>query len=216
MSLKDFLLELQESGSVAIASPEEPSLDDIQGIKQPLQEMDRRARLEAAFARPPLSLGAACWAAMTLYRGCQFLVFRDSGAKEVQRALAHACPEPPSPRSAHSVDLTFRHLPELVSLASGLAPADPLVTGLRFLARAWPLSSVGLANLEDVEKLEIDGFFADRSLRQLYLDRIVARRDGSRLADPRVRRGIRENLGLYRELAPEIAALLESPREEDG
>jgi len=73
------------------------------------------------------------------------------------------------------------------------------------IARAWPLSSVGVAGVSDVD---VDPFIDHPSLRRLYADRIVERRDASRLGDPRVRAAVREAIGAHDELVP--ASLLES------
>jgi len=75
------------------------------------------------------------------------------------------------------------------------------------LAREWPLSSVGVRDLggqcDPAQLTEIAGH---ASLRQLYTDRIVARRDLGRLGHPGVREGVREALGLFDALCPELAA----------
>ena len=46
------------------------------------------------------------------------------------------------------------------------------------------------------------------ALLALYVDRVIATRDVSRLADARVRDGVRRALGLHTELAPQLAAAL--------
>ena len=70
------------------------------------------------------------------------------------------------------------------------------------LGRRWPLSSVGVANLGTVDP---PPFVHHDCLLQLYVDRIIASKDRSRMNDPVVREAIRAAIGLYPELAPEIA-----------
>src|SRR4029079_16978759 len=87
---------------------------------------------------------AARWAATLLYRVCQLLVYRELDETLVRAALHTACPEPMSAAVAYSVDLTFRHLPDLMTLVRAAAEQDILVADLRKLANVWPLSSVGM------------------------------------------------------------------------
>jgi hypothetical protein len=174
-----------------------------------LESLDRQARLELAFEGPGLDLRAATWAANQLYRTCQLLVFRDGEPGAIRQALSAAGPEPVTPEVVYSVDLTFRYLPDLMTLARAAASeGDPLVDTLLGLARAWPLSSVGM---RDVGEVNVDAFRGHPALRQLYIDRIIARRDLSRLADPRVREAVREAIGLYPQLAPELAGAIHTP-----
>jgi hypothetical protein len=103
------------------------------------------------------------------------------------------------------VDLAFQFLPELISLARGIAEQDPLVEGLRTLAAAWPLSSVGVRDLPDY--LDVTPFIDEPCLRRLYADRIVERKDLLRLNHPAAREAVREALGEHRYLAKEVAAV---------
>jgi hypothetical protein len=58
--------------------------------------------------------------------------------------------------------------------------------------------------------ISIDGFADHPALVMLYVDRVIARRDVSRLLDRRVRQRIQQALGMYAELAPELAAALDA------
>lgn len=206
MSLRSFLTALEEGTRVRVASYETGApLEAGEAVREALLELDRQARLELPRTPPPLSLESAIWGAITLYRGCQFLVYREVSADAVKEALAEGCPEPASPAAVYSVDLTFRSLPDLLSLARGLAADDPLVTELMRLAREWPLSSVGV---RDLPAVEVSAFIVDACLRQLYVDRIIERRDASRLTHSGVREAVRASLGLHDTLAPDIATRL--------
>jgi hypothetical protein len=83
-----------------------------------------------------------------------------------------------------------------------LSNGDPLVQELKKLAAAWPLSSVGVSDLTD---LNLDTFIGHPALGRLYADRVVAAAETSRLGDPRVDDLLRADLGIHRDLAPEIA-----------
>ncbi|MEK7866319.1 MAG: hypothetical protein AAB434_06515 [Planctomycetota bacterium] len=202
MSVKSFLIALIENGKVRVDRPREEAAREVLGAEDVLRQMDSHARLEAPGEPPRLSVGAAVWGALTLYRGAQLLVHRDAEADYVRKALAAPCPEKASPEAAWSVDLALRYLPDLLSLSRGVAEDDPLVTELARIARDWPLSSVGARG---VEARDLSAILDHPSLRRIYLDRVVERRDLSRLGPPRVDEGVRETLGAYPELWPEAA-----------
>lgn len=147
---------------------------------------------------PVLVIEAAAWAASRLYRCAQFLVYREIGPDIVEAEFAQACPAP-SPEVCYSVDLAFCFLPDLIALARGISPEDPLTLGLTDLARRWPLSSVGVRGIgEDLGDL---GFLDDPSLRRLYADRIIERGDVERLREWRAAEAVREALGAFPRLA---------------
>lgn len=205
MSVRDFLVDLSSTGRVRVARSDLARSPPVAEIAPILMDMDLAARIEMAGEAPPVSMPAATWAALVFYQGALALAHRDIDAGMVRAALARACPAPPSPWVAYSVDLTFRWLPDLIALARGIAPSDQLVLGLLDLARTWPLSSVGVAG---VGKVSSDGFFEHPSLRMLYVDRILERGDVARLEDPLVREAVHECLGDQRHLAPAFAAAL--------
>jgi len=121
-----------------------------------------------------------------------------------------ACPQPLSADAIYSADLLLRYLGDLMTMARAVADRDILVTELSRLAGQWPLSSIGAAKIDpnQLDVRAVDMVMADRCLRQLYIDRVIARRDLSRLEHPGVRDGVHEALGLYHELWPEAAARL--------
>jgi hypothetical protein len=168
--------------------------------------MDIQARSELALACPSFQAHAALWAARILYHLCQFTACRDIGPEQIHATCRVPCPAPHNPETAWSVDLSFRHLPDVYRLAH-LSQADPLVEELKELAAAWPLSSVGLPGLS---KPAVDSFIEHESLRRLYADRIVASGDTSRVGyDPRVDQILRADLGIHQQLAPDLARRLQ-------
>jgi MoxR-vWA-beta-propeller ternary system domain bpX4 len=205
MTLRDFLSRLSTDGVAAVTADEMFEPDD--GWRDTVREWDAVQRRELAFSAPELSLAAAEWAALRLYRGCQALICRDVAPDDLRRFLAEPCLEPAgAAATVYSVDLVFRFLPDLVKLAQRVERGDPLVAELMKLARDWPLSSVGIADIGDVDAAQV---LAHPSLRQLYIDRILAAGDTSRLHDPAVRLAARTSLGIFPALAPTIAAALD-------
>ncbi len=173
-----------------------------------LREREERVREDLAGVAPLYDAVAAGWAARAFHRACQFLVDREPGEEVVRAALAPACPSAPGASTAYSVDLIFGFLPDLLRLAEQRAPGEALTALLRGWARAWPLSSVGIAAGEVTAGDEV---LAQPALRRLYLDRIVARGAKDRLGSSGLRRWIEADAGAYPELAGKFSILTPSP-----
>ena len=203
MNLPDFLTQLAESG-VAVVTADE-ALEPGGGVDEIVRAWDAVQRGEMAGTAPELIPAAAEWAAVRLYRGCQALVCRELPPAEMQAMLREPCPAQASAAADYSVDLLFRFLPDLVALARRVSRGDPLVEELLALARAWPLSSVGIEGVGAVDPARL---LAHPGLRQLYVDRILATGDAARLNDDTVRTAVKTALGAFPELAPGIAAAM--------
>jgi len=204
MEASQFIDDLLELGRVQVSF----QLLAPDAFRQGVEDLDRVAREELAAHPPQLEPAVAQWAMSVLYSAAQALVYRDIEADAVRAALSRPCPLAPSPEVCYSADLAFRYLPDLIRLARGIAQEDALVKGLSELAQAWPLSSVGVAGLK---QLDVEPFIGHCSLRQLYVDRILQRSDAGRLDHPLVRQAVRQAIGGFRELAsPDILATIEN------
>jgi hypothetical protein len=200
-----FLNDLLATGRIRAAADAVASAAALESLPRAILRADISARLELPGNPPALSSPAAVWAGTIFYQACQYLVHREFDAATVRKGLGKPCPQSPSPSVCYSVDLVFRYLPDLLSLARGISQEDPLVEGLLVLARQWPLSSVGVDLPSRVDPVS---FITDRCLRTLYAERIIARSDISRLDHPGAADAVREALGFHPELAPAIAAKL--------
>ena len=201
MGIESFLSSLFQDGRVRVAN-EDPSDDELARVDDLLADFERQYRDDLPGTPPPVYRPAARFGAATLYCVCRFLALRDIDAAAIERALRAEPDLPRSPVSDYSVDLTLRFLPDVYRLAVAAAPGDPLAAEIVRLARRWPLSSVGIPAAEDAEAGTL---FDDPCLGRLYVDRIIARRDSGRLNDPRVRAMVTASLGMYPDLAPDIA-----------
>ena len=201
-----FLRALLEHGRVRVDPPTEKltAADDAE-LTVVLRDWEAANRAEFPGAPPAVSWAVVQWALAQFYRACQFAVYRDVPASTVTTTLSAACPAAPRPSQHYSVDLIFRFLPDLLRLAKSTSEGDPLCDCLRCWASEWPLSSVGMAG---VNQADISPVYEDAGLLRLYVDRVIARRNASRLNDPRVRSAVRAALGHFDELAPPIAAAL--------
>ena len=198
MTLTIFLTQLSKDGMALVDN--DPVLSPDDDWTEIISAWDAIQREELAFTAPPLSLSAAHWAAQRLYYDCQSLICRDISSAELNRHPPYT--ETHTPSVIYSVDLLFRFLPALVTFARRLAQNDPLVNELLTLAHTWPLSSVGIQGVAPIDPSQTVEIVSHPSLRQLYVDRILATNDTARLSDPILRQSALSSLGAYPELAP--------------
>jgi hypothetical protein len=209
MGLASFLSELFEHGRVRVEEPiptktglRPPPADDRAAAEARLRERDAAVRLEFPGEAPAFEPQLALWGAEQFFRACQFAVYRDVPAEVIDVILTLPCPAADAAAQYYHIDLTFRFLPDLARLARTASANDPLCERLHEWANRWPLSSVGIPG---VEPDAADRAWEHAGLLRLYVDRVVALRDTSRLIDPRVRRALRTALGCHDRLAPQLA-----------
>jgi hypothetical protein len=207
MSLPVFLNMLFDHGRIRVPICSPIPADELAEARRVLVEFESGYRLTLPGEPPEFLVETACWAAVVLYRACQCLVYRELDVPQTLPSLKVQVSGPRQPAHHYSSDVVLRFLPDAWRLSRDVARGDPLVQYLHELAGSWPLSSVGIA---DVNVLHLDEFAHDRSLLAVYTDRIVERQDRSRLAEPRVRAAIRTSIGMFPDLAPEMASALEA------
>ena len=199
--LSHFIQCLWAGGDVVLTTSSAPGPDDAARATPELLTLEAEYRRGLPGTPPAVHLAAAEWALTGLYRACQFLVYRELPEEQLRADLGRACPAAADPGVCYSVDLSFRFLPEVYRLTRAANANDPLLDGLRNWANTWPLSSVGISGLTPGP---LDSFLCDACLRMIYVDRILACQDQSRLSDPRVADAVRAGLGGFRELSPTI------------
>ncbi len=140
-------------------------------------------RMQCPGDAPQFSVEVADGAAQVALAISQAIVYRETEIEETMRVIVGAgfaldglideCP------SAHySVDLVFRFLPQLLERAERVSVDDPLADLIIRLLRRWPLSSVGV---QRIQLTEVPSPLRHPSLWRMYIDRIIQRRDVSRL-----------------------------------
>jgi hypothetical protein len=200
---------LLEGGRVVLKTPFVPAPAELAAAESVLAEFEQRYRLEMPGEAPAFSPSAAIWGAELTYLACQCLAFREIDEAELNRRLSRSFAGSRDASVHYSVDLTLRLLPDLYHRARSTSRNDPLVACLQDWAEAWPLSSLGMPEKPDkkapTDPKLIDPILAHASLRTLYVDRIIARNDLSRLSDRRVAELVTAAIGLHHELAPEMA-----------
>ncbi len=194
MTLTNFLTHLVEEGHAYMDNAIQPfDPDDWQNAADFLQTVYQNDCLDMPDRPPQYLAAAALWAAQFFYRAVQCTVLRDLEAETVKELLK-PYPEPPTPEAIYSIDLTFRHLPDLFKLAKGLAPDDILVTILRENAVRWHFSSVGMDVGADITHAHV---LAHPSLRLAYTDRIIQAKDIKRVNSDAIRELVETALGDY-------------------
>ena len=208
MSVLTFWASIDEGARARVTSPDEPGSREITELEILLKNKELATRKELAFNPPELDMLAAKWAAIQLYRAAQFLLFRDLSSATIKDALSKPCvSDVKLPATVYSVDLCFCYLPGVVRQATAISADDPLTHAVRKWAQEWPLSSVGIPRVEEISAASLDPIFIQPSLRTLYADRIIERKDKSRLNDPRVQEAVREALGAHRSWHPEMSSV---------
>ena len=213
-----FLTDLFESGQLRLvpgAIDESENADvDAAAVAAVLREREARARLDLSAEAPSLDLDAALWAARQLFRPCYFLVERETEPEAMQARFEAWGDRTRTPATDYAVDLTFAFLPDLIALAQRRGSGDALTQILLAWAKAWPLSSVGIA-VED--PVATDSLRSDPALWRLYLDRVVARGARDRMRDPAVAAAVLADLQMYPDLAPGLRETLLMPlKDPDG
>ncbi|NML20092.1 hypothetical protein HHL16_04360 [Pseudoflavitalea sp. G-6-1-2] len=193
MFLSGFTNELINTGRVSVAgsliSFEEEDKRDTVAL---LENYYRQIALDCPGTVPAFMPDVAVKAAAYFYSAVQLVILRDVKNEALLEYLQAFSPA--SPEDHFSADLVFNHLPALLDLAFGLAPADILVTQLKQMAVQWPLSSVGI----ELETVPDDTMlFSHPALQQLYIDRIIAQKDKWRASSPHIKQYITETTGEY-------------------
>lgn len=201
-----FFSSLFEDGVVSVPEIGLISDADLQSANETLVEFETQYRLEMPLEMPSFSVPDAQHAAFCFFRACQFAVSRDASPELINTEFERLSELSDTPQTHYSVDLIFRFLPDLFRLSQSAMKEDPLVQHLYDWAIRWPLSSVGISDLQT--PVRIDGFSESPGLMRLYCDRIITTGDISRLDTPQVRTLVEASWGMYPELAPHISKLL--------
>jgi hypothetical protein len=214
MGLSAFFRALVDTGRVGV-DPYRPTIprDEWTETDSLLREYDATRRRDFPGDAPPLVVDVAWWATEQFYRACQFAVYRDLDAQALTAVLSVDCPAAEPAARHYTVDLVYRFLPDLLRLAKSAAEADPLCDRLREWAAQWPLSSVGAGGIKQIDPEALAVVCEHPGLLRVYVDRILATGDVSRLAEPRVRAAVQVALGMHGELAPTIFAALKKYNE---
>ena len=138
------------------------------------------------------------WAADRLYNAAQFLVFRHVEPEMIRQSLKRREPAPATAGEHYSGDLCLCFMKDVLRLAAAASENDPLNDGIRTLMTDWPLSAVGL----ECAVVPGPGVMENKTLRLMYLDRVVKHNDRQALQDDIVKNGLQDAVGIHTQLLP--------------
>ncbi|QJB35817.1 hypothetical protein HF329_32740 [Chitinophaga oryzae] len=197
MNLSSFITTLVRDGQVTVDTAVHAfSPDDLAATRSILLNYYQHDLIDMPGEAPAFDNDTALWAAGFIYRAAQLIRSRPSGNNGIEQWLPkHAGAT--GPEAIYSADLCLRYLPDLLSIAKKLAPADPLVQRLTETAAQWPFSSTGM-NIYPAAP--VTAITEHPSLLQAYTDRIIASKDTGRCNDPVVMTAVKASLGSYADL----------------
>lgn len=203
--LSEFVRDLFRGRPISVGPPTLLDGLDLDETLDELQSFEADWQLELPGNPPRFVPDAALWSAKSLYTASSLLIHRDSDANQISQLLSDPPPDRTKVESHYAVDLTMRFLNDLVRLARSAACNDPLVDHLMDWARTWPLSSVGI---EEVQDVDIEPLRTSPTVMRLYIDRIVALNDTNRINAPDLRDLAAASIGDFPELNSQVADIV--------
>ena len=204
MLLTGFLHDLLTTGCLTLTGqPGSFEAADLHAAEDLLRSYHAEDAREIPHTAPAFNAPAALWSAAYLYHTVKLALVRELDETVVHEQLQDFSGDM-TPEAIYSADLTFRHLPDLLRLAKGLAPGDALVARLQSTAQQWPFSFVS-TELKEAEPVAI--ILAHPALRQAYIDRIIRAQDRARAGQEHLVPLVHEALGRHATtLWPDFAA----------
>ena len=199
VSLSEFIQELFETGRVKVPPPD-MELPGTSTIDSSLNRAEATRAADMPGDPPEFKTPLANWAASMVFRACQALIDRTINQERLAASIGVAYSGEVDASAHYSVDLVLRYMPDLLRLSKQVSDADPLNTFIMQWATDWPLSSVGIP---DVQVENLDVILEHPSLKMHYIDRVIERQDLPRLEDPRVHTTILNHAGMYHDLLPD-------------
>lgn len=185
--ITEFAKELFENGEAWLSEKPNASMMELPPSDE-LQELiisfHEKASLAAPGRPPSLDMTSAVWALNCMYWACWMLVDRNEAEVCLPTSLRSSAPDGTTAEQHWSVDLSFRFISQLRARGFQLSQDDPWVMEVDRLIQNWPLAALGTSVDESEVALSI--VMQHPTLRSVYLDRILARKDNSRATKPEV------------------------------
>lgn len=213
MTLAKFLESLFSDGHVRVPAPAEIATGEAEAALSVLTESEAVRRLELPADVPKFDPESAMWAAELVYRGAQFLVYRDVDPEFVKAAFSVPVPDAESPQTHYSVDLCFQYLGDLFRLAKHASSDDPLNDEILRTLQNWPLSAVGVV---DCDAATWHRAFEHTGLRRMYVDRVIAKSAQKAMAEPRIQADVVAAAGAFPALVPNFKTTSITADKEDN
>ncbi len=149
------------------------------------------------FTAPEFDWTAALWSAKVVYFSAQLLLYRQTAIEEVA-TLLQPYTDLPTVNNILSVDLCLRFLPDILNKLKEIDPEDEIIPILESFLTQWHYSAINYP-LEET-KLDFKTVVSDRSIRQLYCDRIIAHKAFRRARHEAIEPYVIGSLGDYKDI----------------
>jgi hypothetical protein len=150
--------------------------------------------LEYPHTPPPFNTHAALWAAKTVYRAAQLMLYRENKIVEVEDLLP-SYDAAIDPSAILSADLYLRFIPDIISHLKLIDPEDPLIKILEQQLIIWHYSGVGYPL--NIDELKINSEYSQSCLLQLYTNRIIENRRLPLAIHPFFIKAVSASLGMF-------------------
>jgi hypothetical protein len=210
-----FLSRLFETGEIHLPRANVAG-DHLEKVTRLLKAAETIWRRGVPGEPPKFAVTAAEVASRLLFSMCHAVVYRETEVDDLKRMVIDAkFPKGDvavNDLSLHySVDLLFRFMPQVIERAKRISQSDELIPLLLDVLKPWPLSSIGVSELSPaVPCPSLQVIQSDRSLWQMYIDRVMAFNDVGRLQNPQIRAAVVAAIGPFDELAPDISRRLKA------
>jgi hypothetical protein len=160
-----------------------------------LESEYEREALNYPFSPPIFDANAALWASKTVYFSAQLLLYRENKVSELNKFLPHYTGII-NPSAILSADICLRFLPQIRDELKRIDSEDAILPILERNLQQFHYSAVGFDL--DVKTNDLKTIFSNDCLKQLYLDRIVARKDYKLAEQPEINACLLANFGDYK------------------
>jgi len=144
------------------------------------------------FESPEFNPDAALWAAKIVYISCQIIFYREHSESDLSSILPAYVAEI-TPGAILSADLCLRFLPQILNEAKQIDPDDLLCDLLHEILKKWHYSAIG-TEIDDVV-FDFSPIFSNLCLEQMYLNRVIEKKDIKRAELDSINRRIKSVLG---------------------
>ncbi len=143
---------------------------------------------------PTFDSKAALYAAEVVYLTAQLILYRKDGIADLEALFSQEQLELTA-SNILSVDLCLRFVPDMLVELKMIDPEDGLIHVLEELLKKWHYSAVNYE--QEVETLNFDIIINNPCLKQLYLNRIVLRKNKKLAGLKQFNSAIQGNLGIH-------------------
>lgn len=139
-----------------------------------LQDEYEKEKLNYPFQAPPYDASAALWASEIVYFATQLLLNRQDTLDKIDN-LFPFYNKPVTDSVLLSADLCLRFLPQLIVQLKHMDADDEIIPVLEQILIQFPYSCIGYEI--DIETIGLNTVLSNACLSQLFLDRVVEKKD---------------------------------------